>query len=70
MQRMEESKQEYYKSVALDKPFDYTTDESINTDYEKMGYASGKSDLQGQMEKQVKLSALASLIEKQNYKKT
>jgi carboxyl-terminal processing protease len=56
--------------VALDKPFDYTTDESINTDYEKMGYASGKSDLQGQMEKQVKLSALASLIEKQNYKKT
>jgi carboxyl-terminal processing protease len=63
MQRMEESK-EYYK-VALDKPFDYTIDESINTDYEKMGYAEGKSDLQDRWKKQVKLSALASLTEKQ-----
>ena len=63
MQRMEESK-EYYK-VALENPFDYKKDESINTDYEKMPYAKTKDELKERWRLQVKLSALSSLVEKQ-----
>jgi carboxyl-terminal processing protease len=51
MQRMEESK-EYYK-VALENPFDYKKDESINTDYEKMPYAKTKDELKERWRKQV-----------------
>ncbi|MGC4040435.1 MAG: carboxy terminal-processing peptidase [Flavobacterium sp.] len=63
MQRMDESK-EYYK-IALEKPFDYKKDESINTDYEKLPYARNIDELKDRWRKQVKLSALSSLVEKQ-----
>jgi len=63
MKRMEESK-EYYK-IALEKPFDYKKDESINTDYEKLPYAKNTTELKDRWRKQVKLSALSSLVEKQ-----
>jgi len=63
MKRMEESK-EYYK-IALEKPFDYKKDESINTDYEKLPYAKNTAELKDRWRKQVKLSALSSLVEKQ-----
>ena len=63
MQRMAESK-DYYK-VALENPFDYKKDESINTDYEKMPYAKTKDELKERWRLQVKLSALSSLVEKQ-----
>lgn len=63
MQRMDESKA-YYK-VALEKPFDYKKDESINTDYEKLPYAKNVNELKDRWRLQVKLSALSSLVEKQ-----
>ncbi len=63
MQRMEESKS-YYKE-ALASPFDYKKDESFNTDYEKMPFAKTTDELKDRWRKQVKLSALSSLVEKQ-----
>lgn len=63
MKRMGESK-EYYKA-ALSEPFDYKVNESFNTDYEKMPYASSTKDLKERWRLQVKLSTLSSLVEKQ-----
>lgn len=63
MKRMDESK-EYYK-VALEKPFDYKKNESINTDYEKLPYAKNTQELKERWRLQVKLSTLSSLVEKQ-----
>ena len=63
MKRMDDSK-DYYK-VALDKPFDYKKNESINTDYEKLPYAKNMQELKERWRLQVKLSTLSSLVEKQ-----
>ena len=63
MKRMDESK-EYYR-LALAKPFDYNKMESINTDYEKLAFAKNTQELKERWRLQVKLSALASLVEKQ-----
>lgn len=63
MQRMEESKN-YYKA-GLEKPIDYSIDEEINTDYEKAPYCKTTDELKERWRKQVKLSTLASLVEKQ-----
>lgn len=62
MQRIKESKN-YYKKV-LDKPFDYTTNEETNTDYEKMPYSKNVGELQERWRKQIKLSTLSSLTDK------
>lgn len=62
MQRIKES-ESYYK-VILDKPFDYTVDESFNTDYEKLPYAVNTNELKEKWRKQVKLSTLSSLTDK------
>ena len=63
MTRMEESK-DYYKE-ALAEPFDFKINETINTDYEKLPFAKTTSDLKERWRKQVKLSVLSSLVEKQ-----
>jgi len=63
MKRMEESK-DYYK-IALEKPFDYKKQESINTDYEKLPFAKNTQELKERWRLQVKLSTLSSLVEKQ-----
>lgn len=63
MKRMEESKS-YYKA-ALENSLDYKKNEEINTDYEKMPYATDVAGLKERWRKQVKLSALASLVDKQ-----
>lgn len=63
MQRMEESKT-YYKE-SLTEPFDYKVEESYNTDYEKTPFAQTPAELKERWRKQVKLSALSSLVEKQ-----
>lgn len=63
IQRIEESKS-IYKSI-LDQPFDYTVDESFNTDYEKMPYANNTSELKERWRKQIKLSTLSSLVDRQ-----
>ena len=62
MQRIEESKK-YYKDI-LDKPFDYTTEENFNTDYEKQPFATSLQELKERWRKQIKLSTLSSLTDK------
>ena len=63
IQRIEESKS-IYKSI-LNQPFDYTINESFNTDYEKMPYAKNTSELKERWRKQIKLSTLSSLVDRQ-----
>ncbi|SFE88568.1 carboxy terminal-processing peptidase [Flavobacterium xueshanense] len=63
MKRMNESTK-IYKDV-LSKPFDYTIDESFNIDYEKAPYPKNAAELNDKWRKQIKLSALSSLIDKQ-----
>ncbi|KDN54788.1 carboxy terminal-processing peptidase [Flavobacterium seoulense] len=62
MQRMKES-QGLYKEI-LKTPFDYTIDESFNTDYEKAPYAKTDADLKERWRKQLKLSTLSSLTDR------
>ncbi len=63
VKRMDESK-EYYK-IALQNPIDYSVNEDINTNYEKALYCKSVDELKERWRKQVKLSTLASLVEKQ-----
>ncbi len=63
MQRIEESKT-YYKDF-LNSPIDYTKDESFNADYEHLPFAKDITDLKDRWLRQIKLSTLASLVEKQ-----
>ncbi len=62
MKRMKETKV-IYKGI-LDKPFDYTIDESFNTDFEKAPYAKSGAELVDRWRKQIKLSTLSSLTER------
>ncbi len=62
LERMNES-QEYYKEI-LAKPFNYTKEESINTEYEKLPYAKDVKELKERWRKQIKLSNLSSLSDK------
>ena len=62
MQRMEES-QGLYKEI-LKKPFDFSIDESFNTDYEKAPYAKTAAELKERWRKQLKLTALSSLTDR------
>ncbi|UPQ77805.1 carboxy terminal-processing peptidase [Flavobacterium azooxidireducens] len=62
LKRMQES-QKYYKEI-LEKPFDYTVDETINTDYEKLPYAKNTDELKERWRKQIKLSTLSSLTDR------
>lgn len=61
-QRIEESKK-YYKEI-LAKPFDYKTNEELNTDYEHLPYAKNSDELKARWFKQIKLSTLSSLTNK------
>ena len=67
MQRTEESKS-YYKD-ALAKPFNYSENEVLDTDYEKSPYTKTTSELKDRWRKQIKLSTLASLTEKLEFEK-
>jgi carboxyl-terminal processing protease len=62
MKRMEESKT-IYKGI-MNVPFDYSIDESFNTDYDKAPYAKNTAELTERWRKQIKLSALSSLTER------
>jgi carboxyl-terminal processing protease len=61
-QRMEESKS-YYKE-ALAKPFDYTVNETFNTDFEKAPYEETTENLKDKWRRQIKLSTLSSLTDR------
>ena len=62
MKRMEEGKNLY--NDILSSPFDYTIDESFNTDYEKSPYAKNSQELKEKWRKQIKLSTLSSLTDR------
>jgi carboxyl-terminal processing protease len=62
MKRMTESKA-FYKEI-LAKPFDYSVDETFNTNYEKLPYTKSTSELKDKWRKQLKLSALSSLTDR------
>jgi carboxyl-terminal processing protease len=62
LKRMEEAKG-FYKGI-LSSPFDYSIDESFNTDYEKAPYAKNATELKERWRKQIKLSTLSSLTDR------
>ncbi len=62
LKRIEESKT-FYTDI-LSQPFDYSVDESFNTDYEKLPYAKTTEELYDKWRKQIKLSTLSSLTDK------
>jgi carboxyl-terminal processing protease len=62
MKRMEESKS-IYKGI-MNVPFDYSIDESFDTDYDKAPYAKNTAELNERWRKQIKLSTLSSLTER------
>ncbi len=62
MKRMDEGK-EIYKGI-LSTPFDYSIDETFNTDYEKSPYAKNSQELKEKWRKQLKLSTLSSLTDR------
>ncbi len=62
LKRMEEGKG-FYKEI-LSKPFDYSVDESFNTNYEKAPYAKNTEELKDRWRKQIKLSTLSSLTDR------
>lgn len=62
MERMGESKK-IYKEI-LSSPFDYTIDESFNTDYIKAPYSKNLTELKDRWRKQLKLSTLSSLTDR------
>lgn len=62
MLRMAESKK-IYKEI-LSKPFDYTIEESFNSDYEKAPYSKNVQELNEKWRKQIKLSTLSSLTDR------
>lgn len=63
LQRMKESRK-IYENI-LSKPFDYTIKESINIEYENLPFCKNKSDLEERWRKQLKLSTISSLTDKQ-----
>lgn len=62
MKRMKDSKGLY--KIVLSSPFNYTVDESFNTDYEKAPYAKNVAELKERWRKQIKLSTLSSLTDR------
>jgi carboxyl-terminal processing protease len=62
MQRMAEN-QKVYKEI-LSTPFDYSINETFNTDYEKAPYSQNKEELKERWRKQIKLSTLSSLTDR------
>lgn len=58
MQRIEESKA-IYKEV-LSTPFDYSIDETFDTDYDKIDFVSNKAEMKERWRKQLKFSTLSN----------
>lgn len=54
----------FYKDI-LAKPFDFTVNEEFNVDYEKMPYTKNGTELKKRWEKQLKLSVLSTVADKQ-----
>ncbi|OFY84275.1 MAG: tail-specific protease [Bacteroidetes bacterium RIFCSPLOWO2_12_FULL_35_15] len=54
--------QEYYKKI-LDKPFDFSKDETVELDAEKLSFSKSKDDLKDAWRKSLKYQTLAKIIE-------
>jgi len=67
-QRIKES-EGFYKDI-LSKPFDFTKNEEFNVDYEKMPYPKNDDELRNRWEKQLKLSVLSTITDKQKIQET
>lgn len=61
-QRMIEARS-LYKEI-LEHPFNFEKEESINTDYEKLAYASDKNEMKNRWRLQLKFNALSSYYDK------
>ncbi|MBT8256571.1 MAG: carboxy terminal-processing peptidase, partial [Bacteroidia bacterium] len=68
LQRQEESKK-IYRSI-LSEPFDYSQDEVIDVDYDKIPYARNKKELKERWRKQLKFSAISNLYDLVDEKET
>jgi carboxyl-terminal processing protease len=62
IKRMQESTK-FYKEI-LDKPFDYSINEDLDTDYSKAPYSKNEKELRERWRKQIKLSTLSTLVDK------
>lgn len=62
LQRQKES-EKIYKEL-IEKPFDFTIDETINMDYDLVDYASSKAELKEHWRKMLKLSVLNGLYDR------
>lgn len=67
MKRMEEAK-DIYKEV-LQTPFDFSSDESIDIDYEKQPFAANRSELKERWRKQLKYATIGTYDAKMNSRK-
>lgn len=67
-ERIKES-EGFYKEI-LAKPFDFTKDEQFNVDYEHQPYAKNDAELRTRWEKQLKLSVLSTVTDKQKLQDT
>lgn len=63
MERMKETKKIY--ELILSKPLNYNENETLDVNYEKIPFASDKNELQSRWKKQLKLSLLASIVDKE-----
>lgn len=63
LQKRAEEARNFYKEI-LSKPFDFSEKEDINTDYDKMDYASSEKELKDRWRKQLKFSTLISYYDK------
>lgn len=63
LERIKEA-EDFYKDI-LSKPFDFTKDEDFSVDYEKMPYVKNKAELKERWRKQLKLSVLSTVADKQ-----
>ena len=69
IERMEDVKKIYPE--VLDKPFDFTENETINVDYDNLAYATSRKELKERWKQQLKFTTLSSyydLVEEQNKK--
>lgn len=63
MKRLDEA-EGFYKEI-LEKPFDYTINEQFDVNYEKQPYSNNETELKRRWEKQLKLSVLSTIADKQ-----
>lgn len=59
MQKRMEETESFYKEI-LEKPFDFSKNESIDTDYDTLSYATSEQELKNRWRKQLKFSALST----------